>query len=444
MPGKHLSEEERKRLVHDLISRSVVVSDEHKLPAGTKSAVAQKFSCSVRQVERIWSIAQQKHAVTGVWSATPQRKGRCGRKRVYEDDSLMEGVKAVPANDRGMMRAVAKVVGISAATVCRKKKEGIILAHTNSIKPLLTEQNKLTRLLYALDRVQLIPTGAGLPPRYVFRAGYDEVHIDEKWFYITQINKRFYLAHDEPPPKRGCKHKSHITKVMFLCAVARPRFAGDMCTFDGKIGIWPFVTVVRAQNNSVNRPAGTLETKTVTCDKATYAAMLIEEVLPAIRAKWPAEDGDCEVRLQEDNAKPHNKSNNIEWHLLCVDPGERVKLKEVEQPSNSPDTNVDDLGFFRSLQSDYWTQTPSTTIDGLINNVKQAFADYDPKKLNRIWLTHGTVLNCIIEHEGDNHYKIPHMGKLKLEREGRLPDQISLSSQAIRHYRIYTSGNAGE
>ena len=33
-----------------------------------------------------------------------------------------------------------------------------------------------------------------------------------------------YLAPNEEPPHRTVGHKSHILKVMFLCAVARPRY----------------------------------------------------------------------------------------------------------------------------------------------------------------------------------------------------------------------------
>jgi hypothetical protein len=46
----------------------------------------------------------------------------------------------------------------------------------------------------------------------------------------------------EAPPKRRTRHKSHILKVMFLAAIARPRYDGaGNCVFDGKIGMWPFV-----------------------------------------------------------------------------------------------------------------------------------------------------------------------------------------------------------
>jgi hypothetical protein len=37
-------------------------------------------------------------------------------------------------------------------------------------------------------------------------------------------------------PERLCAHKSHIIKVIFLAAVARPIFDNDgRCVFDGKI-----------------------------------------------------------------------------------------------------------------------------------------------------------------------------------------------------------------
>jgi hypothetical protein len=66
------------------------------------------------------------------------------------------------------------------------------------------------------------------------------VHIDEKWFYITCINQKYYLLPDEEPPERFCKSKRFITKVMFMAAVARPRYdPNKKALFNGKIGICP-------------------------------------------------------------------------------------------------------------------------------------------------------------------------------------------------------------
>ncbi len=110
-----------------------------------------------------------------------------------------------------------------------------------------------------------------------------------------------------------------------------------------------------------------------------------------------------------------------------------------EQAANSPDTNINDLGFFASLSADYWQQTPATNIDELIANVNRAFEEYDPKKLNRIWLTHGSVMNQILETNGDNNYNIAHLRKRQLERRGTLPRQIELSEAAKEKFLSVTN-----
>jgi hypothetical protein len=52
-----------------------------------------------------------------------------------------------------------------------------------------------------------------------FKAMYDRVHVDEKWFFVSKVDQRYYLANDENVPVRKCKHKSHIKKV---CVVSPP------------------------------------------------------------------------------------------------------------------------------------------------------------------------------------------------------------------------------
>ena len=37
-------------------------------------------------------------------------------------------------------------------------------------------------------------------------AMYDIVHIDEKWFYITLVDRRYYLCLDEEVPNRAVQH----------------------------------------------------------------------------------------------------------------------------------------------------------------------------------------------------------------------------------------------
>jgi len=50
--------------------------------------------------------------------------------------------------------------------------------------------------------------------------------------------------------------------------------------------------------------------------------------------------------------------------------------------------------------------------------------EYCPRKANRIFLTLQTVLIEAMKKKGNNNFKIPHMKKETLERQGRLPTSI--------------------
>ena len=199
-------------------------------------------------------------------------------------EEVAELLEDLPAKKHGTIRDIVGALGISVGFVHRLiREDNVILPHTNAIKAYLTEQNKLARMMYAMERI------VDYNGHKVYKDAYNEVHVDEKWFFISQQSQRIYLSQQEAEMDhdkfdRRCKHKSHIIKVMFLAAVARPRYNGDgECTFDGKIGIWPIVQKVRAKRSSVNRAAGTLETKTLNCDAEVYRSFMINKVLPATR-----------------------------------------------------------------------------------------------------------------------------------------------------------------
>lgn len=63
--------------------------------------------------------------------------------------------------------------------------------------------------------------------------------------------------------------------------------------------------------------------------------------------------------------------------------------------------------------------------------MKQAFNDYCPKKANRIWLTLHLVLKEAMKIAGSNKYKIHHINKQRLERQGRLPLQINCEAHIV-------------
>lgn len=195
-------------------------------------------------------------------------------------------------------------------------------------------------------------------------------------------------------------------------------------SFNGKIGIWPFVYQQAARRSSKNRPIGTIETKCIEAiDKTQIKKMLIDKVLPAIRAKWPrnwAGKSGNSIYMQFDNAKPHPSESELIDELKKDD----FDIKFKFQPPNSPDLNVLDLGFFNSIQS-LQHQIEQKTIGDLIAATCKAFEDLDDVKLNNIFLTLQLCMMETLKNDGSNRYKVPHMGKGALIRRGMLPESIT-------------------
>ena len=98
---------------------------------------------------------------------------------------------------------------------------------------------------------------------------------------------------------------------------------------------------------------------------------------------------------------------------MTVDPHWLIAMDE--QPFNSPDNNILDLAFFHSLQACAWEMKEAQNVEGIIANVKRAYMEYDPRIINRAWLTYASCLNEIVLCQGNNNYKIPHMNKERLE-----------------------------
>ena len=56
---------------------------------------------------------------------------------------------------------------------------------------------------------------------------YNVIHIDEKRFHISKKAEKYYILPEECDLECTCKSKIFFTKVMFLTAIARPRFDLD-------------------------------------------------------------------------------------------------------------------------------------------------------------------------------------------------------------------------
>jgi hypothetical protein len=240
---------------------------------------------------------------------------------------------------------------------------------------------------------------------------------------------------DEEPVERTTQSKRFITKVMFIAAVARPRWDPNRkAMFDGKVGIWPFVYQEAAKRSSRNRPRGTMVTKNIeSVNKAEYVKALIEKVLPAIKQKWPKGSKNSLIKIQQDNAKPHCNPDDPAIAEALKNDGWNICL--TCQPPNSPDCNVLDLGFFAAIQS-LQQREATATIDELIAAVVKAFDDLPWQSLDNVFLSLQNVLECIMNYGGGNGFKLPHMGKEALRRQGILPESVECEMNRSRQLGI--------
>ena len=217
----------------------------------------EKFNISASTCTRYWREAKKQAAEGKTMQVINRRKDRPCSKRVHLDLTLL---KSLHYTKRGSIRTLAVGLSCTKSTVGRWVKSGLIRSHTSAIRPDLTGPNKLLRMRFTLEALEL----DRILKTIKFKDMHNTIHIDEKWFYITKGMHRFYLAPGEDEPHRSCQNKKFISKIMFMCAVTRPLFGrnGEVL-FGGKIGIFPFIERVPAKRSSKNRRAGTIETKPI-------------------------------------------------------------------------------------------------------------------------------------------------------------------------------------
>lgn len=400
-----LKDDEVLQVMHYLLKNTVG----DKLRHGAIGDAAKMFKVSRWTIMRIRKRAEESKDASNPIEAMKKRYiGRVGRKSI-PPDVLCAILKGVPLNLRRTLRTLSAATGLSIGLLQRAKKRGDLVKKNIVVKPALTDDNKLERLEFCLKHIDTSE------PTLPYLKMDNIVHIDEKWFYLCRIKNSYYLAKDEPIPYRSVRSKRFISKVMFLTAVARPRY--DYKTrkvWDGKVGIWPFTHQVAAQRSSRNRPAGTMETKSLNIDKETFKDYIVGKVIPAIKAKWPGRKKG-HIWIQQDNAKPHFGANDPD--VLEAGKSDGWNIQMMNQPPNSPDLNVLDLGFFNAIQS-LQASRVATKIDDLVEAVLLSYSQISPTLLERNFITLQSVMNKVLEHDGHNNFKIPHLKKESKNRHG--------------------------
>ena len=109
--------------------------------------------------------------------------------------------------------------------------------------------------------------------------------------------------------------------------------------------------------------------------------MLIDQIVPAIKAKWPQDGAERVIFIQQDNARAHITQQDAEWQEAHKQDGFTFIL--IQQPANSPDLNILDLGFFRSMQS-LMHKKMSKDVDDMLRAINDAFYELDLKTLSSV------------------------------------------------------------
>jgi hypothetical protein len=150
-----------------------------------------------------------------------------------------------------------------------------------------------------------------------------------------------------------------------------------------------------------------------------YRNILITKVIPAIKTKFPGRDKN--VVIQQDGANAHILETDAEF--LAAGSIGYWKITVWAQPARSPDFNHLDLIFFRALQSSFWSRGFAANIDEMIDMVEPAYWNFESIKMEKGFITLATCIDQVLICAGDNDYKLPHLHKDKMIREGTLPKQ---------------------
>ncbi|XP_021743059.1 uncharacterized protein LOC110709148 [Chenopodium quinoa] len=388
---------EQKRQIVDVILLKMQGGD---LPRGFLSQQARQHDIHRSTMSRLYVDIKKQMAQGNIIDVRSKKLGRTGPKpKEYCDEWL----QSVPLYKRTTERSYAGALNVSHSTIHRLRKKGRLRTHTSTNHPALTSNHKVARLKWVLSHINPIPTQRD--PKFVDMQ--EVIHIDEKWFYLypetensISLQKRKILT--------GVNCQRGLIKAMFMEMIGKPIYARDgTLLHDGKYGIFPFVKKQMTKKKSKNKEAGTLETKAVqNVNKDDIREMLMEHIIPAIHQQWP-ESVPKNVKIQWDNARPHQIPKDEECIATCH--------------AN---------GLFKAIQSLQYQSFP-TTLDDLIKEVINAYNAFEAKANKYIWLTLQSVMIKVLEKQGGNNFSPPHMKKKKIDKLGVLPKHLHVPRQLI-------------
>lgn len=397
-----------------------------RLAYGERARLQSEFNKTTDQIRRLIQLVKLADHQGSLLDLQDRRHLNLGRPSslTKKIEDAMKAInkanlaKKIRTTRRRMQTALKKKgIILSLPTVHRyvlKLKGKLAKWH---VKFLLTELQMGKRVIFVDDQV--------VPGTDEFRSVDNDVHVDEKWFYLVIKDGYLLVFPEDELPSMFVRHKNDIVKVMFLCAVCKPQRRPDATMMNGLIACEPFTEEVAAKRNSKNRAKGTLEEKPINVDAATYRKWMKERVIPKIRKRlhWKKNE---EIRVRHDGAKPHDGGGNAtffqQWGQMY---GWNIVF-ETQCPQ-SPEVNILDIGVFNGLQAkseEY--RMDSSSVSDMVARVKKTFRMYPWEKLDNCWGVLHEHYRLIKMCDGGNKYCDPHCGIRRRVAAGLDPVNYSI------------------
>ena len=152
---------------------------------------------------------------------------------------------------------------------------------------------------------------------------------------------------------------------------------------------------------SVKVDAGTERQVDVSCD-STYMMNVIKDIGESIRRSFHWVPREKPVHLFMDNAGGHGTEETKDNYVKLLETEYNVKV--IWQVPNSPETNLLDLGVWRTIQSlvEKVHRQKVMQADVLSESVEEAWATFDSIKMTKVATRWVKVLRLIIKGNGTN------------------------------------------
>lgn len=372
-----------------------------KIIRGCCKTVAKECNVSTRTISKIMSqyyelCAKQNTLAPDLSASFKPRTGRPSKLTPELEMKIRQENQATKG--RATIRQLAFRCNLDEHTLRRYLIEMESSIVSTWVKPMLSYEQQIKRLQFILN----LRSGN----QWKFKDQRNVVMVDESWFYLhrTKGYVRLFPGDEMPEPVR-VQHKSHIPKIMFLAAVARPDFERG---FDGKISLIRVCEERIAERTTRNRERGDVYFHDCTMNAELYRDFMMQ-IISEIKVKMPWLKGKPVV-IQQDGASPHVGKGNLDY-FYYEGKKDGWDINVVTQPPQSPDLNINDLGFFRSLKCrTEQFKNGANTVEEMFDAIGQAWTEYDGLTLERIWAHQYHCYREIMSSMGTNNYISPHLG----------------------------------